>query len=332
MVAMTAQSRIAVRATAARDATSASQRDDSNQADATSQVAQTPLNDAHGENKKASPRLQSSRLEALPPELRLRLLLSMPDLQTLCSLVHASPTLHAQYRHGRDRVLRALIGRELDGFLIDAYATQMSRPHELGSPRTNEKITEFTDTYGNWLSAPESSPDLNSVEPERLRSMSAFYLSVAQPLAHQYFQWALGNFIPAILDFVAQTNPKPTAEALGINDLNPQRSELIRVFRAIYRYETYYNLFGCNEGKREGAPFTSDWTNHLLLYRFEPWEAEALACFHTFIYDKYGEILERLKDNLCLPNVRFTLENGVYRYDEPFRLLAEVNGRRWLKH
>ncbi|WAO92282.1 Hypothetical protein NCS54_00978400 [Fusarium falciforme] len=322
---MTAHSSIDVRATAARDATSAGQRGDTNDGDTTSQVVGTSLNDAHRAGKEASPRLQSSRLEALPPELRLRLLLSMPDLQTLRSLVHASPTLHAQYWHSRDRILRAFIGRELDGFLIDAYVTQMSRSHELGSPRTNEKIAEFTDTYGDWLSAPESSPDLNSIEPERLRSMSTFYLSVAQPLAHQYCEWALGNFIPAILDFVALTNPKPTAEALGINDLNPQRSELIRVFRAIYRYETYYNLFGCNEGKREGAPFTMDWTNHLLLYRFEPWEAEAVACIHTFIYDKYEEILERFEDNLRPPNVRFTLENGVYCYDEPFRLLAEVN-------
>ncbi|KAH7268862.1 hypothetical protein B0J15DRAFT_233208 [Fusarium solani] len=325
MVAMTAQSSIAVRAMATRNATSADQRDDTKGGDTTSQVVGTSLNDAYRAGKEASPRLQPSRLEALPPELRLRLLLSMPDLQTLRSLVHASPTLHAQYRHSRDRILRAFIGRELDGFLVDAYATQMSRPHELGSPRTNEKIVEFTDTYGNWLSAPESSPDLNSIEPERLRSMSAFYLSVAQPLAHQYCEWALGNFIPAILDFVAMTNPKPTAEALGINDLNPQRSELIRVFRAIYRYETYYNLFGCNEGKREGAPFTGDWTNHLLLYRFEPWEAEAVACIHAFIDDKYKKLLERSKDNLSPPNVRFTLENGVYRYDEPFRLLAEVN-------
>ncbi|KAI8716953.1 hypothetical protein NCS52_00990100 [Fusarium sp. LHS14.1] len=323
---MTAQSSLAFKPAAARDATSDDWHDDTNDRDATSQGVGTPLNGAHQAGKGAAPKCQfSSRLETLPAELRLRLLLSMSDLQTLRSLVHASPTLHAQYRHGRDRILRAFISRELDGFLIDAYATQMSRPQELGSPRTNEKIAEFTDTYGNWLSAPESSPDLNSIEPERLRSMVAFYLSIAQSLAHQYCEWALGKFIPVILDFVAQTNPRPTAEALGINDLTPQRSELIRVLRAIYRYETYYNLFGCNEGKREGAPFTGDWTNHLLLYRLEPWEAEAVACIHTFISDKYQEILDRLKDNLSPPNVRFTLENRVYRYNEPFRLLAEVN-------
>ncbi|RSL95474.1 hypothetical protein CDV31_013871 [Fusarium ambrosium] len=322
---MTAQSSLAVRATVARDATSDSQRDDKNDADATSQVARTPLHDAHRAGNKASPRSQpSSRLENLPPELRLRLLFSIPDLQTLCSLVHASPTLHAQYRHSRDRILRAFIGRELDGFLIDAYATHMSRPHELGSPRTNEKITEFTNTYGNWLSAPESSPDLNSIEPERLRSMSAFYLSVAQPLAHQYCEWALGNFIPAILDFVTREDFKPTAKDLGIDDLSPQRSELIRIFRAIYRYETYYNLFGCNEGKREGA-LAEEWTNHRLLYRLEPWEAEAVACIQAFIYDKHEEIVERFKDKLYPPNVRFALKNGVYRYDEPFHLVAGTN-------
>ncbi|RSL49592.1 hypothetical protein CEP54_012351 [Fusarium duplospermum] len=309
-------SNLAIREMAASGVTS----DDD--ADAMSQVARTPL---HRVGNEASPRSQSSsRLDTLPPELRLRLLLSIPDLHTLRSIVHASPTLHAQYRHSRDRILRAFIGRELDGFLVDAYATHMSRPHELGSPRTNEMITEFTDTYGNWLSAPESSPDLNSIEPERLRSMSAFYLSVAQPLAHQYCEWALGNFIPAILDFVTRVDFKPTAKDLGIDDLNPQRSELIRIFRAIYRYETYYNLFGCNEGKREGV-LTAEWTNHRLLYHFEPWEAEAVACIQAFVYDKHEEIVERFKDNLYPPNVRFTLEDDVYRYNEPFHLIAGTN-------
>lgn len=63
-----------------------------------------------------------SRLENLPSELRSKILSDMPDLPTLRSLVHASPIMHAQYRHDRNTILRACLGRELDGFLVDAYA------------------------------------------------------------------------------------------------------------------------------------------------------------------------------------------------------------------
>ncbi|RSM09352.1 hypothetical protein CEP52_004164 [Fusarium oligoseptatum] len=317
---MTSQKNLVVRAMATRDATSDGQRDD---ADAAS-VVKTPLSDARPLGKEASPRPQScSRLETLPPELRFKLLSSMPDLQTLRSLVRASPILHAQYRQSRDRILRDCLGREFNGFLIDAYATHMSKPHDLGSPRTNEKITEFTETYGKWLSTPKSSPTLNSMDPERLRSMAAFHLSVAEPLAHRYCKWALGNLREAVLDFkLSATNRYPSAKAL--DDITLQKCELIRVFRAIYRYETYYNLFGCNEGKREGV-LRGEWTNYHYLFRLEPWEAEAVACIHVFIHDEYEKMLNRLKDKLDPPDVRFQLQNGVYRYEDVFRLTAEVN-------
>ncbi|RYP14066.1 hypothetical protein DL765_006600 [Monosporascus sp. GIB2] len=85
-------------------------------------------------------------LENLPGELRSQLLSSTSDLPTLRPLVHASPTLHGQYRRDRNNVLRVRLDHELDGFLVDAYARLMSRVRELGSPRTDEKTTGLLDT------------------------------------------------------------------------------------------------------------------------------------------------------------------------------------------
>lgn len=72
--------------------------------------------------------------ENLAAELRFKLFSYMPDLPTLRSLVHTSPTLHAHYIYSRDSILRACVDRELDGFIVDAYANLMSRVRELGSP------------------------------------------------------------------------------------------------------------------------------------------------------------------------------------------------------
>ncbi|KAK8054285.1 hypothetical protein PG996_013586 [Apiospora saccharicola] len=68
-----------------------------------------------------------SPLEGFPAELRTLLLWNVPDPTTLRSLVHASPVLHAQYRcDDRDGSLRACLGRDLDGFFKDAWATGLA--------------------------------------------------------------------------------------------------------------------------------------------------------------------------------------------------------------
>ncbi|KAK4232784.1 hypothetical protein C8A03DRAFT_39585, partial [Achaetomium macrosporum] len=118
----------------------------------------------------------SSPLENLPAELRDQLLMNAPDLATLRSLVHASPVMHAQYRSNRDRLLRACLHRELDGFFVDAYACVMSRVRALGPLRTDETITAFLDSYRGWLSysAPSAPPGLvESVDPGYVRWMAA---------------------------------------------------------------------------------------------------------------------------------------------------------------
>lgn len=318
----------------ARDATSAGQRDAVNDADATSQVVQAPLDGTSGARplgKEASPGSKScSRLEALHPELRYRILCSLPDLQTLRSLVRASPIMHAQYRYGRDSILRTNLGRELDGFFIDAYATLMSRPTELGSLRTNDSIASFTHTYDHWLSAQDSRPDLDSIDPEKLRSMSSLHLSVAQPLTHRYCEWALANLGQAISSSRQEETALDETETES-DGLDLARSEEIRAFRAIYRYETYLNLFGRNDGKREGG-FLEETVNHLYFCPFDPWDVEAIRCIDVFIREKYQGILDRVKDDLYSRNVQFRLEGGAYRYEEAFCLTAEIRGKKQSKN
>lgn len=58
-----------------------------------------------------------SRLEMLPPEMRIQILMSMPDLETLHSFISASPTMHTQYLYSRHNILSACLGRELEASL-----------------------------------------------------------------------------------------------------------------------------------------------------------------------------------------------------------------------
>ncbi|KAI0184930.1 hypothetical protein EV127DRAFT_515670 [Xylaria flabelliformis] len=281
-------------------------------------------------------RLSSSRLENLPVELGLLLLSSMPDLPTLRALVHASPVLHAQYRYNRNSVLRACLSRELDGFLVDAYANAMSRVRELG-PRTDETITDYLDTYQTWLSSSASFLSMKSISPGRIRWMVAYHISVARPLARFYSNWALANLKKAVLastsqQGTAETEVNEVAEKEIVDDAAAQddqdtelsRSEEIRFFRALYRYETYHHLFGRNQGRRLGG-FRHHEIHDLFFCLFDPWEAEAVGCIETFVRFKYEDIFNQVKTDLHPRNARFRQDDGVYNPEGSHDLDMEHN-------
>ncbi|KAH8774578.1 hypothetical protein F5883DRAFT_627792 [Diaporthe sp. PMI_573] len=204
------------------------------------------------------------------------------DLPTLRSLVRASPVLHAQYRHDRNNILRACLARELDGLAVDACATLMSRVRDLGSPRTDEKITVFLATYRGWLSGSTPRPDVSSLDPGNVRWLVAYHLSVARPLASQYSKWALANLTKAASSSPGEEGDAESPAVHRGHDTRLSRSEEIRIYRALYRYETYHHLFGRNQGKRRGA-FRHHEINELFFCLFDAWEAEAIGCVELFV-------------------------------------------------
>ncbi|KAI3334162.1 hypothetical protein F4824DRAFT_468903 [Ustulina deusta] len=287
----------------------------------------------HGlEDTKGPP---SSCLESLPTELGILLLSSMPDLPTLRALVRASPILHAQYRADRNGILRACLGREMDGFLVDAYATAMSRARELG-PRTNKAITDYLDAYRVWLSSSSPFPNIRSIDPGHIRWMVAYHISVARPLARLYSNWALANLKKAVLSSTGQQGAVATKandvveegeeEPAGQDDHNIKlsRSEEIRIFRALYRYETCHHLFGHSQGQRQGGFYHHE-INGLFFCLLDPWEAEAVGCINAFVRLRYKDIFNQVKTDLHSRNAKFRLENGFYHPEGSYNLEAEYD-------
>ncbi|KXX76542.1 hypothetical protein MMYC01_204890 [Madurella mycetomatis] len=267
----------------------------------------------------------SSSLENLPSELRDQLLLNVPDLPTLRSLIHASPVMHAQYRSNRNRILCACLGRELDGFFVDAYACLMSRARVLGPIRTDEKITVFLNAYQGWLSGPSPLADLNSVDPGYVRWLAAYHLSVARPLARLYSTWALTNLMQEISSSAGQETAgaaAAAAAAAGDQDAALSKSEGVRIYRALYRYETYYHLFGRNQAKRQGG-FRHHEINEIFFCLFNPWEAEAVGCIDLFVQQKYENIFDEVKGDLHPTNPKFRLANGMFNPEGSFDLDGE---------
>ncbi|TGJ81522.1 hypothetical protein E0Z10_g7240 [Xylaria hypoxylon] len=242
-----------------------------------------------------------STLENLPAELNIQILSSMPDLETLRSITHASPTMHAQYIYARHKILSTCLDRELDGFYVDAYANLKSRPIDLGWGRSNEVITGFLDSYHGWLADSKSYTCAKSLPPSRVRWMAAYHLSVARPLVRRYGSWALKNLEKVGLPSVAQTNI-----ARSSHDIELSRSEEIRIFRALYRHETFHHLFGQNMGSR-GGDFEGKDIDEIFFGLFHPWEIEAIGCFDIFLRQQWGDIFDKVKDDIDpgVINVRY---------------------------
>ncbi|KAK4032832.1 hypothetical protein C8A01DRAFT_50464 [Parachaetomium inaequale] len=264
----------------------------------------------------------SSALENLPAELRDQILLSAPDLLTLRSLVHASPVLHAQYRTNRDALLRACVARELDGFFVDAHACLMSRAVALGSIRTNVRITDFLDGYRGQLSGSRPRADVHSVnKPGSIRWLAAFHRTVARPLAHRYSTWALANLTQASSS--SSEDQKAAETAASEMDIALSRSEEIRIFRALYRYETYYHLFGLNQATRVGIIEMPD-INNLFFGLFDPWESEAIACLDVWVRQEYERLFDQVQDDLSAKNPKIRLADRHFDYEASLNL----NGQR----
>lgn len=252
----------------------------------------------------------SSALENLPAELRDQVLFAVPDLPTLRSFVRASPVMHAQYRSNRDRLLRACLDRELDGFFVDAAACVKSRAREMRPFRTDEKITDFLDTYHEWLSGPNPRAASSSVSPSNTRWLAGFHLTVARPLARRYSMWALANLTAHATSSSADGREAAQAAfAAADQGVTLSRSEEIRLYRALYRYETFSHLFGRNRGKRRGG-FLRDQINELFFCLFDPWEVEAVGCIDLFIRLKYEDIFSEVKWDLDPANPRFEAESA----------------------
>jgi len=201
--------------------------------------------------------------------------------------------MYAHYRANRTAILRACVSRDLDGFFADAYACAKSRFSALGSPRTNDKIIAFVEWYRHRLSS-HALVDVDSISSDDLPLLANVHLTIMMPLARRYRNWALGNLIHETSSSNGRVTITATAEK---PDVECSRSEHIRIFRALYRYETYHNIFGRNEGRREGIIYPVG-INDLFFGLFNPWEIEAIGCIELFVRNHYEEIFDSVKEDL----------------------------------
>ena len=223
--------------------------------------------------------------EDLPPELKNQILLDISDLQTLNVIVHASPSYHQVYASQREHILSTVLERELEGaVLADVLTTVRACKLMAGKGRiTNVKdfLAEYrTSIYSKRVG---SSPTIAPDEASEVARLHTIIGSIALRFYH------FTHAARAHLQNAPPTDPD-----------SPSKTELRRIYRALYRFELFCTLFcppiHCDylkpidrENEADGRDM-ADW----FLQIFQPWEVEEIACVYDYFWRQYDTIFKEV--------------------------------------
>lgn len=222
-------------------------------------------------------------LENLPSEIRIQILLGLADFPSLQSLIRASPLYLATYLEAaREKVLRELALKQLDRRLQpDALAAVRSARHYAVHCHEPQTVSGFLRDYGRARGQHE--PDSEW--------LSCHSLTEAIDLLHLH-----GAIKSLCEEFCLAIASKMPQEEQSI-DLS--QMEQLRLYRGMYRFQTYCNFFGEDEylshadhleGNEEPYPRED------FLRAFPPWEVQEMACVAQYLNRRWASIFREVSD------------------------------------
>lgn len=267
-------------------------------------------------------------------ELRIQILLNVEDLDTVKSLVFASPDYHQIYLTIRHEILSMHLQKSYDGLVDtkDAIAAIRSKGMQAVYPSNRQSIIALLDA---WRRCDEVR-HLNLSDHSRILPDKPANVAEAIQLLH------LHNAATFLLDDYCTHAECPqwmdsTKWHSEILPLQLSRIEKRRFLRAFYRLQIYGNIFGDVEipldGQRpekENAWFGSNWdqTNitfsdaefwRLMMAPMAPWEVEELGCFWQHCFNRlakpYHEIASSLLD--CETRYQNSFINELPTHEQP---------------
>ncbi|KAH1826894.1 hypothetical protein KXX35_007247 [Aspergillus fumigatus] len=239
--------------------------------------------------------------EGLPVELQISILFNIDDLDSLRSLVFASPTYHRAYQLVRQELLNVLLQSSYDG-LVDiagAIAAVRSRGLYAVKPSNRAKIIALLDSrrrseeirrlgLSSWPFPDEPADVEETIQLLHLHEKATFLLddyrrTAARPAWIELEKWK-NEILPHTLSRIEQR----------------------RFLRAFYRMQIYGNIFGdielplgADDVEEENEWFemwgsqTPTFTDgeiwRLFFAPLAPWEVEEFMCFWRHCYQRLEE-------------------------------------------
>lgn len=223
---------------------------------------------------------QEATLDGLATELKVAILKNVPDISTLCALVHSSPLYHGAYRSKRYSILYAVLFKHMPSLIAVESLAVLEMSHIPWENRwiRERHVHQFITRYKLQQHQQSTQFPLESLHIEKIAAMANLQLVIEGMTAK-------------FCDSRCAINPV-TCEA-ELTYSRPSPLETIRIQRAFYRYELFCTMFPINNSTHSDDPMD---ISHLFLSIYEPWENEEIACIHDFLTDSYEVILKQCAD------------------------------------
>ncbi|MCJ1378707.1 hypothetical protein MMC17_001806 [Xylographa soralifera] len=272
--------------------------------------------------------MASASLDGIPVELRMCILLNVPDLETLRSLVHASPAYHQAYVSVKRQVLQGLVQRQLNLVSIgDAITAVRSFNVRAQTPCHTEMVIALLDRRRRAEETQHVTPTFASYDFISLEE--TIKLLSMQKVARFFLQDFCRNApCPPWMD-----STKWAAEFLPIQ---LSENETSRFLRAFYRLHIYCNLFGFRENHSEAwfpnrrsltkpvisSTFEFDEIWDLFFATMPFWEVEEIACLEAYFRIQWTGIFKEVAPYFSRDGPRFGGKLGPG--DSPFNCFELV--------
>ncbi|KAI9873323.1 MAG: hypothetical protein M1830_000545, partial [Pleopsidium flavum] len=226
-------------------------------------------------------------LEKLSPELQTLVLLQLPSLQSLHSLIRASPQYYQVFAASKERILSAVIKRIIHpDALPDALAAVKASFFEPRGPK-RETVLSFMESIRH---------DRKIDHSKKLLPLST---SISLCQLHRSIEYLVYDFtqrtIPILKQYVQTLGLTHRSEASEGEGPPISSIEEERLQRAFYRVELYGHLFYTDRDAREGMRALEQ--AHTFLAEFPPWQIEELACIRDYISRRLAEAFDQAEDH-----------------------------------
>lgn len=236
-------------------------------------------------------------METLPAELRIQILQSLPDVLSLRSLIYASPTFHNDYLKARQVLFGSVVVNELGpDIIVDALATLRSRNCHVLPENGAEEASVFLDQYRHARGAASSSSSCSGMR------YWTTYMSLCRDLDETIFLLHQHKLLERIVVDYCQRIKMPMVHGPQLS-----RTERTRLFRAMYRFQTYCNLYGGRSSHRQLLYKTAPReirrrlrTVEFFAPSFTPWEVEEMGSIWKYVAGHCCRIIAELDTDIKL--------------------------------
>lgn len=272
--------------------------------------------------------------ESLPTELRILILKSLPNEQSLEDLIHASPLYHDTYCLAKKDILHDLVQRQYG--LVDIaepLAALQSEGLHAEVPQHKTQITTLLDRLRcHRESSLPTSAGIRPI-PESMRLLHLY----------QKLRYLLRAYCAR-----APCPPWADPEAWQQNlPLRPSASEKARILRALCRLQTYCNIFGSREWTDPSTDtaldpaspsckqtsstwyrnFTIDQMWSLFFGGMPTWEVEEFGSVWVFMRNEYTHIFDQITREFPRSDPRWRAMRPKSMPVDPWELYPSEDGR-----